>query len=402
MNALGSVLVIIAAAAVLVACDESDTELMEELAAVQPEGLAAPVADHLAEMRDRVRGTQSRSEAAAAWLSLAQTYHAYGFHAIAADAYSQAIKRGASQPQWQYLQALAHLAEGSEAVAISSLLDLVDDRGASTELKAVAHRTLAEIQRRRGEPQEAYDHALLSTQLNSDDPGGWLLLARAQRERGDPSAALASYANVLRRAPHANAVFRELARLRRELGDSDGADRLVARAGDREAPRVDPWLARIESLRRGLKAELARGLRAFQQARYVDAGEAYARALRFDPNDESALLGLAAAQLKQGNAAEAEAAMTTLLAKHPEHTKALLNLASARVLLSDYPSAIAALQEALRIDPDYRLARLQIGKTLCRAGRVEEGVAELETLVRSGRDAARLGTLIEECRAVKP
>ena len=94
-----------------------------------------------------------------------------------------------------------------------------------------------------------------------------------------------------------------------------------------------------------------RGNRLFQEGKLAEAVEAYTVALRLEPGNLAALSNRAAAHVKAGQPALAEADCDAVLAIDPGHLKALNRRSGARRALGNLAGSLADLERVLRAMP---------------------------------------------------
>ena len=121
------------------------------------------------------------------------------------------------------------------------------------------------------------------------------------------------------------------------------------------------------------------------------AAQAFAEALRLDPENVKALGGLARCYLDGGDLERAAevAAMAPANAKDPE----LESVRAALALAADAPSETAPFEQRLAADPDDHEARFELAKALAGAGHLQAASDHLLTIIARERtwndDAAR-------------
>jgi putative thioredoxin len=126
------------------------------------------------------------------------------------------------------------------------------------------------------------------------------------------------------------------------------------------------------------------------------AAQAYAEALRMDPENVKALGGLARCYLDGDDLERAAevAAMAPANAKDPQ----LESVRAALALAADAPSETAPFEKRLAADADDHEARLELAKALAGAGHFQEAADHLLTIIERDRtwndDAARKQLLV--------
>jgi len=91
---------------------------------------------------------------------------------------------------------------------------------------------------------------------------------------------------------------------------------------------------------------------------------------------------LAAELVKVGNFAEAKILCEDAIELEPKYVDSYLLLAGIQVAAKEYDKAISTYNQALKVEPKNRDALLYLGVTLAEVGKVKEGVAQLERLVK--------------------
>ncbi len=103
----------------------------------------------------------------------------------------------------------------------------------------------------------------------------------------------------------------------------------------------------------------------------------YQRALKADPKNQGALLGIARMYVKTGDRDHAVEAYRKYLGVYPKDTEVLHELALAHARWGDWAGAVGWCEAALKADPQNRAFRKTMGFCLARAGRWEEGYVTL-------------------------
>lgn len=110
--------------------------------------------------------------------------------------------------------------------------------------------------------------------------------------------------------------------------------------------------------------------------------EAYRATLVHDPNSALVHARLAAELVKIGNFAEAKLLCEKAVTLDPKYVDSYLLLAGIQVAAKEFESALATYKTALGNDPNNRDALLYYGVTLAEVGKMQEGVAQLDKLVK--------------------
>lgn len=115
----------------------------------------------------------------------------------------------------------------------------------------------------------------------------------------------------------------------------------------------------------------ARGWAAMRAGNRNSARGAFYAALKIQPDEEQALLGLARLNLDMGRAKSALTTLEHLLDSHPENSIAHVFRARAKEALGDRAGAIAAYEAAYRSDPTFTEVRLHLGRLYREAGNTD-------------------------------
>lgn len=110
--------------------------------------------------------------------------------------------------------------------------------------------------------------------------------------------------------------------------------------------------------------------------------EAYRATLVHDPNSALVHARLAAELVKVGSFAEAKVLCEKAIKLDPKYVDSYLLLAGIQVAAKEFEGALATYRSALTREPGNRDALLYYGVTLAETGKVKEGVAQLEKLVK--------------------
>lgn len=110
--------------------------------------------------------------------------------------------------------------------------------------------------------------------------------------------------------------------------------------------------------------------------------ESYRATLVHDPKSALVRARLAAELVKTGGFAEARGLCEEAIQLEPGYVDSYLLLAGIHVAAKEYDKAVSTYNQALKVDPKNRDALLYLGVTLAEVGKVKDGVAQLEKLVK--------------------
>jgi tetratricopeptide (TPR) repeat protein len=181
--------------------------------------------------------------------------------------------------------------------------------------------------------------------------------------RDDPASAADELRLAAQAAPDQPMIAVELARaLARAKRDAAARDVLVL-ARKQWPDHAQVWLASGEVL------EDAPATRA-------EALAAYRRALKLEPTEEAAYIGLARTQQAAGDGAGAERTLRSLVKKLPTSVDGHYRLAQRLEQRGDRNAAMAELRAVLEYEPDHLDARLDLARTLRRMGKLADAIAQ--------------------------
>jgi tetratricopeptide (TPR) repeat protein len=127
------------------------------------------------------------------------------------------------------------------------------------------------------------------------------------------------------------------------------------------------------------------------QADFGRAISIHLRRIEANPNSAEAHRQLGDIFILQGRDDEALAELLVAAWLDPKDARAHAAAGQVYARMMKYPDAIAALTRAVALDPRLREARYTLGTVLMRAGKVDEGKAELEMFGRQQADAEAQG-----------
>ena len=209
-----------------------------------------------------------------------------------------------------------------------------------------------------------------------------LLRAMAQRQLGDPAAALATLTRLEELQPHFGAQFQE-------RGDCHVALRQApeALAAFHRAVELNPVLVHSWGMLEGLYRLTGDGTRAA-------AAAAQAQSLRSMPAEVIA----ASALLADGEVGAAEQLLRSFLLRHGLHAEALRLLARIAVARDRLADAQQLCEAALQVAPDFHAARFDYTRLLLERYRYPQALREAERLVAADPGNRDCLTLEALCR----
>lgn len=130
---------------------------------------------------------------------------------------------------------------------------------------------------------------------------------------------------------------------------------------------------------------------------YIDrARTLYERALKQEPKNQKALLGVARMYTRLGEKDRAVEAYAKCVKYHPKDPEIHHEVAKMHAVWQDWNAAIASCNDALKFEPDNRVYRKTLGFCLARAGRWEEGFAVLCQVMPEAQARHNLAGLLDQ------
>lgn len=203
------------------------------------------------------------------------------------------------------------------------------------------------------------------------------ILASFQSRTWKDSEAL--FTQALRISPDAYVARVNLGNVQRYRGDEKGAiaSYQTALAVIREKGRTGPGLNRAESKTLSNLASAQR-----EQNDFAAAQSTYKEALRLNPQNVYALLGLGVVAGQQGNTVAAEQYYRQAILTAPDFAPAQLNLGALLVGLNRLEEGVTAYRAALDLNPFFPQAHYNLGVALMKLNRPEEAAAAYREAIR--------------------
>ncbi|MGH8192446.1 MAG: XrtA/PEP-CTERM system TPR-repeat protein PrsT [Rhodanobacteraceae bacterium] len=264
-----------------------------------------------------------------------------------------------------------------------------------------------------GKYRAAYIEAKKVLQRDNKNGDAWLLLGRASLMMGDPKDALGDFDNAKKNGVPAERLAVPMGRAMLVMHQYD--DALKALSSEKSSdPKVE---ARVAVLR----GNAYRGLKQPAQAR-----QAYESALKLEPKEPRALVGLAELAAESDNPASAGSYVQQALSadpdnpqawiakgdlafdshdfaaaesayqkaldlKHPdwlpqEHIYALARLANAQAQQNQYEKALATIQTLEKMSPQQPYAHYLKAVVLYKQGHLDDAVTELQQVLKVSPD----------------
>jgi tetratricopeptide (TPR) repeat protein len=126
------------------------------------------------------------------------------------------------------------------------------------------------------------------------------------------------------------------------------------------------------------------GVALAKTGRYDEAAAQYSEALKRDPKNPVVRLNLALSRYKQTDFQKAADELQDLRTDHPENQQSLLLLADCYLRLGKNSEVVALLQPAYQANPEDRAVDYALGTALLREGKLEQGEAVIDRILKEG------------------
>jgi len=222
-------------------------------------------------------------------------------------------------------------------------------------------------------------------------------LGNVERYRGDAAKAITAYREALailkREGRPGSALARSESKILSNLASAEReqGDLTTARSTFEEALRLNPG---------NVYALLGLGIVAGQQGNTAEAEQFYRKAILAAPDFAPAHLNLGALLVGMGRLEPGVAAYRTALDFNPFFPQAHFNLGVALTKLDRTEEAETAYREAVRLQPKFTAARLNLGILLYNKRSLEEAAAEFEAILEYDPKNAQAQSALRQMRGL--
>ncbi|MYD72131.1 MAG: tetratricopeptide repeat protein [Acidobacteria bacterium] len=398
--------------------------------------LPEPVRVQVRESHDALLRAQAESAPATA---LAEAYGDLGlvlmatrFYDTAAAALLNAAAEAPGEMQWPYYLAQLYRTTGDQPRARRYFERAVEID--PSYLAALVR--LGEMYLDEGRPEEAEPLFERALAIDSSSAAALSGAGSAALARGEPTRAIDYLERALAVGPPAWNVHYTLATAYRETGETAKADEHLNQSGGDPPEPPDPLMTAYENLLRGPRAYGAAGAAAMREGRPAEAvsifregvaeapddadlrrqlgdallatgdtrgaGEQYETALRLNPTEARAYVGIAVLLAMSGRHAEAIDRYAAAISHQPDYLEARLGLVDAYRAVGRPGDAAAEAARAVEIAPGFPDAWLGLGLLLTQLERYREARDRLEEAIAVHPDELRLIDLLIRILAAAP
>lgn len=324
-----------------------------------------------------------KEKRASAYGELALLYHTYELTEAAKACYRNAVTLDPGNYDWNYaygflLQSIGSFDEALELYR--HIREKIAPKNAHTQY--LLHIRSGECLRslnRFDQAKTAYEAAY------SMNPKGPAVLARlgevALNEKKYPEA-IKYLVEALNQRPDANRLHYSLAMAYRGAGDMTNARAHLAKRGQVGIQPLDPLKDQLQKLATGYRVHLLAGKLAYNAGRYVEAAEAYRKAIAASPEKPGAYIDLGTTLGQMGKYNDALTYFKTAVKIAPGNTTVQFNLGSLYFFFKNYNEAVKHLLIVVEKDPGDSGAHLTLANSYTRLGEFEKAIQHYKTAVK--------------------
>ncbi len=362
------------------------------------------------------KGKANSSELAAAYGELGAWYHAHRMNVQGEACYRNAELLSPKEFLWPYY--LGYLFQQTDQLqkAVTSFKRALEIRPdyASAKLR------LGQVYTELNEHKLAQPLLQETVQVDGLRAASLFGLGRIALARRDFAKAVELLEQALRIRPHASRIHYPLAMAYRGLGNVNRARTHLAQYGDGKPELNDPEVDKLNAFKTGAQPHIYRAIEAVKARQYHAAAEAFAEALKHDPDNVKSRISFARTLYLSGDRRGARNQLEEALKRAPQHALANFLMGVLSESEGDLPSAEAYYQKALAVDPSHGGANHFFANALMRAGRHEEAaryyaeavrqfpqnsparMMEVLALYRAGAPHGELAQRLEEAMSTHP
>ncbi len=313
-------------------------------------------------------GKASSAELATAYGELGELYHVHHFYVTAEPSYRNAIALEPDNFRWVY--DMSYLAEQTNQpeLVVETLRRAIELR--PDYMPAQLKLALAYIDLNQHEQAEPLLQK--TVEINALRPASLFGLGEIALARRNYQEAVQWLEQALSERPQASRIHYPLALAYRGLGELDRAKVHLDQRGDGKPEIEDPQVERLAKRLTGARTHFYRALEAVRTRRYPEAIEAFAAALKEQPDNVNARVSLARSLYLNSEPRAALAQLKEALRRAPRHELANFLLGLLCDDQGDYTAAKRYYQRTLSINPSHAGAHHYLANVLFREGHYAE------------------------------
>src|SRR5262249_39509289 len=222
-----------------------------------------------------------------------------------------------------------------------------------------------------------------ATDMQPDDPAGWIGLARVYLQRGENERAAGLLEKLAAASSGDRYVVQLLGTAYSRMGRADEADAAL-RIGSKGEPQwSDPWTDEMLAFRRGYAALLKEATALIVAGQFEPAIRILEQLRRTRPDDVTLMAHLGQVYVAAGRNDDGVALLEQVIAKEPDRFEAYVDLATGYMHQDHLARARASVEHALAIEKTFAPAYETLGLILWRSGDARGAVSAFDTAVRT-------------------
>ena len=318
-------------------------------------------------------GSEEALELGARFGRLGQIYQVYSLDDPASACYANAVALSPKEFRWSYLAGVLALKRRDPDSARDLFRLALETRPNDLAVLLRLAETWLELDRA-DEAEPFFRRSLLVEETAAAHYG----LGRIASEERSDLTAIEHFERALELQPAANRTHYHLARAYRRQGEIAAAREHLERTGPDVVTFPDPLVEELEKRVVGVGPVLERALRAFASRRYEEAVVAYREVLALEPQNATALSGLALSLRKTQDIHAATEAAIELLEKRPDDPRVRLEVAGMLLNQGKIEASIEHYRRAIELDPNLEAAYLKLGDAYSRKDAWDRAASNFE------------------------
>lgn len=379
----------------LSAADQQQDEGLVPVPVPQLNHLEPSVSRQLVEGRRMVDAvvsvsTVEKKKRASAYGELGLLYHTYKLSDAAKACYRNAVALDPGNFDWNYAYGflLQSIGGFSEALDIYRYIrEKITPR--SVDTRYLLYIRIGECLRSLNRPGEAKGAFQSALRLNPKGPSVLARLGELALDEKRYAEATRYLNDALKHRPDANKLHYSLAMAYRGTGEITLARSHLEKYGKVGVQPPDPLKEKLQKLATGYRVHLLAGKLAFSVGRYVEAEEAYRKAIAASPDQPGAYIDLGTTLGNMGKYKEAFNQFKAALKLAPENVTVHFNMGSLYFFLGHFTEAVKYLQVVVEKAPHDSGAHLTLADALTRLGQFDQAIEHYKTAIKIKGDSTK-------------